>query len=158
MTSKTSDITTCFDNQIKNITYNKGIYFSNKVFFPFLIIFFLSSNTYSKDSFWVDCSSEQLKNWKCSMNVYKTLWMDGSKSTHKNLKEFSQDFFSWVTMFIGFIVFIAITYSGFLMITWWADEKQFENWKKWLIYSLIWLLLVGWAYGIIRFIQLIAKW
>jgi len=104
---------------------------------------------------WVNCSSESLTNGTCSMNVYNTLWLHPNST---NLKDFSKDTFSWATMFIGFIVFIAITYSWFLMITGWADEKQFENWKKGLIYSIIGLLLVGWAYGIIRFIQLITKW
>ena len=110
--------------------------------------------TSSTSSAWVNCSSEWLTNWTCSMDVYKTLWVDPA---HTDLKTFSVDAFSWATMFIGFIVFIAITYSWFLMITGWADEKQFENWKKWLIYSIIGLLLVGGAYGIIRFIQLIAQ-
>jgi len=104
---------------------------------------------------WINCSSESLTNGSCSMDVYQTLWI----SPHsKNLKSFSVDAFSWASMFIGFVVFIAITYSWFLMITGWADEKQFENWKKGLIYSIIGLLLVGWAYWIVRFIQLIAQW
>ena len=109
-----------------------------------------STNT----SAWVNCTSAWLTDGTCSMNVYDTLWVH-PKST--DLKSFSQDAFGWATMFIGFVVFIAITYSGFLMITGWADEKQFENWKKGLIYSIIGLLLVGGAYGIIRFIQLVAK-
>jgi len=104
---------------------------------------------------WINCSSTSLTDGTCSMNVYNTLWVSPK---NKNLKSFSVDAFSWATMFIGFVVFVAITYSWFLMITGWADEKQFENWKKGLIYSIIWLLLVGWAYGIVRFIQLIAQW
>jgi len=103
---------------------------------------------------WINCSSTNLTNGTCSMNVYKTLWVNPHDKT---LKSFSQDAFGWATMFIGFVVFIAITYSWFLMITGGADEKQFENWKKGIIYSIIGLLLVGWAYGIIRFIQLIAR-
>ena len=106
--------------------------------------------------FWINCNSTELTNGTCSMNVYKTLWIK-SNDHNKNLKTFSQDAFWWATMFIGFIVFVAIAYSGFLMITGGADEKQFENGKKGIIYSIIGLLLVGWAYGIIRFIQLVAK-
>jgi hypothetical protein len=104
---------------------------------------------------WINCSSEGLTDGSCSMNVYNTLWVHPK---NKDLQSFSKDAFGWATMFIGFIVFIAITYSGFLMITGWADEKQFENGKKGLIYSIIGLLLVGWAYGIVRFIQLVANW
>ena len=106
-------------------------------------------------SAWITCSSKNLTNGSCSMDVYTTLWV---KPRNTDLKSFSQDVFSWATMFIGFIVFIAITYSGFLMITGGADEKQFESWKKGLIYSIIGLLLVGWTYGIVRFIQLVAAW
>ena len=111
----------------------------------------------TNSNMWINCSSKQLTDGTCSMNVYKTLWI---KQTEHNtdLKSFSQDAFSWATMFIGFVVFVAIAYSGFLMITGWADEKQFENWKKWLIYSIIGLLLVGGAYEIIRLIQHIAQW
>lgn len=108
-------------------------------------------------NFGIECSTEQLKNWSCSMKPYEVLWTNVNPE-NQNLKDFSQDLFAWATMFIGFVVFISIAYSGFLMITWWADEKQFDNWKKGLIYSIIWLLLVGWAYGIIRLIQLIAAW
>ena len=111
----------------------------------------------SSNNMGINCTTEQLKDGSCNMNVYEVLW--GSvHPKNKDLKSFSTDLVSWATMFIGFIVFIAIAYSGFLMITWWADEKQFETWKKWLIYSLIWLFLVGWSYGIIRLIQLIASW
>jgi len=113
-------------------------------------------NTDTTNNFGINCKTDQLKDGSCSMNMYEILW--NVNSENQDLQSFVQDLFWWVTMFIGFIVFIAITYSGFLMITWWADEKQFDTWKKWIIYSLIWLFLVGWAYGIIKFIQLIAKW
>jgi len=101
------------------------------------------------------CDTTSLTNWSCTMNTNQILWI---KPQNKNLKDLSQDFFTWFTMFIGFIVFVALIYSGFLMIMGWADEKQFENWKKWVIYSIIGLLLVGFSYWIIKFIQLIAKW
>ncbi len=113
-----------------------------------------SSTSSTNTNAWVNCNSVWLTDGTCSMNVYDTLWVHPA---HENLKTFSQDAFGWATMFIGFVVFVAITYSGFLMITGGADEKQFENGKKGIIYSIIGLLLVGWAYGIIRFIQLVAK-
>jgi len=105
----------------------------------------------------MDCTTEKLTNGSCTMNTYEILWIQ-SKTSNKDLKGFTQDFFSGFTMFIGFVVFIALIYSWILMIFWWADEKQFENWKKWVIYSIIWLLLVGSAYWIIKLIQLIAAW
>ena len=116
-----------------------------------------TATTNSSNNMGINCDTEHLKDGSCNMSVYKVFWGSvNPKST--DLKSFSTDLFTWATMFIGFVVFVAIAYSGFLMITWWIDEKQFETWKKWLIYSLIWLFLVGWSYGIIKLIQLVASW
>jgi len=104
----------------------------------------------------IDCDTTSLTDGSCTMQVYDTLWSVHPKN--KNLKDLSQDFIGWFTIFIGFVVLIALVYSWVLMIFWWADEKRFETWKKWVIYSIIGLLLVGGAYWIIRLIQLIAKW
>jgi len=104
---------------------------------------------------WIECDADSLVNGECTMNVNKTIWIQHPKN--KDLKSFTSDAFAWFTMFIGFVVFIALIYSGVLMVFGGADEKQFEKWKKWVIYSMIWLFLVGFAYWIIRLIQLIAK-
>jgi len=114
------------------------------------------SATNNSSNFGINCTADQMSQWTCTMNVYETLWSNVDPE-HKDLKGFAQDAFWGFTMFIGFVVFVALVYSGFLMILWWADEKQFETWKKWVIYSIIWLLLVGFAYGIVRFIQYVAK-
>lgn len=104
---------------------------------------------------WINCNLDKLTKWACTMDVYETVWVNPK---NQDLKSFSVDLFAWLTMFIGFVVFVAIVYSWFLMITGGADEKQFDNWKKWIIYSSIWLVLVGWAYAIIKIIQTIAWW
>ncbi len=106
-------------------------------------------------SFWINCSASSMTNGTCSMNVYKTLGSVDPKN--KDLKSFAQDTFAGLTMFIGFVVLAALVFSGFLMVLGGGDEKQYELGKKWVIYSIIWLLLVGFAYGIIRLIQLFAK-
>lgn len=103
---------------------------------------------------WINCSTAQLTDWTCTMAPYDVLNVQPHST---DLKSFSVDLFWWATMFIGFIVFVALIYSGLLMILWWADEKQLETGKKWVKYSIIWLLLVWWAYWIVKFIQLIAK-
>ena len=84
------------------------------------------------------------------------LWNDVNPK-NQDLKSLAQDSFAGFTMFIGFLVFVALVYSGLLMILWWADEKQYETWKKWVIYSIVGLLLVGFAYWIVRLIQFFAK-
>ena len=111
----------------------------------------------TNNDFWIECSAEQMTNGTCKMDVYKTLWWN-VQPKNRDLKSFAQDAFGGFTMFIGFFVFVALVYSGFLMILWWADEKQYEAGKKWVIYSIIGLLLVGFAYGIVRFIQFLAQW
>ena len=103
----------------------------------------------------INCDTESLVDGTCTMDTNEVLWVHPK---NKNLKELSVDAFSWFTMFIGTVVFIALVYSWMLMIFGGADEKNLEKWRKWIVYSLIWLLLVGFSYGIIRFIQLIAKW
>ena len=108
------------------------------------------------NNFWIDCTAEQMTKGTCKMNVYQTLW-ENINPQNKNLKSFAQDAFGWFTMFIGSFVFAALVYSGFLMILWWANERQYEAGKKWVIYSIIGLLLVGFAYGIVRFIQFVAS-
>ena len=103
----------------------------------------------------IDCDIDSLTNGGCTMNSNKIL---GISPKNKDLKDLSQDVIWWFTMFIGTLVLIALVYSWILMIFGGADEKQLENGKKWVKYSLIWLFLVGFSYGIIRLIQLIAKW
>ena len=105
----------------------------------------------------INCDTESLTDGSCTMQVYEVLWWE-VKSHNKNLEGLTKDFVWGFTMFIWFVVLVALVYSWVLMIFWWADEKKFETWKKWVIYSIIGLLLVGWAYWIIRLIQLIAKW
>jgi hypothetical protein len=115
------------------------------------------STSSSNDNFWINCTADQMTNWTCSMNVYKTLWSNVDPK-NQDLKSLSQDAFWGFTMFIGFVVMVALVFSWFLMILWWADEKQYETWKKWVIYSIIWLLLVWFAYAIVRLVQFISAW
>ena len=116
----------------------------------------MPENQNPSQNFWINCDSEKMVNGTCSTNVYETLWNDVNPK-NQDLKSFAQDSFAGFTMFIGFLVFVALVYSGFLMILWWADEKQYETWKKWVIYSIVGLLLVGFAYWIVRLIQFFAK-
>ena len=102
----------------------------------------------------IDCDTTSLTDGSCTMNTNSIL---GINPKDKNLKDVSQDLIWGFTMFIWFVVLIALVYSWVLMIFWWADEKKFETWKKWVIYSIIGLLLVGGAYWIIRLVQLLAK-
>jgi len=115
-----------------------------------------ATNSNNSQNFWIDCTAEKMTDGTCTMNVYETLWSNVDPK-NKDLKSFAQDAFWGFTMFIWFVVFVALIYSGFLMVLWGADEKQFETWKKWVIYSIIWLLLVWFAYGIVRFIQYVAQ-
>jgi hypothetical protein len=106
---------------------------------------------------WIDCNADMITKWECTMNTYELLWEDVNPKSH-DLKSFAQDAFTWATMFIWFVAFSALIYSGFMMITWWYDEKRYETWKRGVVFSLLWLLLVWFAYGIVRFIQFIARW
>ena len=103
----------------------------------------------------INCDIGSLTDWTCTMEVYETYgW--AVEPHNRDLKSFTTDLVSWTTMFIWTVVLFALVYSWILMVIWWADEKKLETGKKWVYYSIIWLLLVGFSYWIIRLIQLLA--
>ena len=104
-------------------------------------------------NFGIDCSTAKLIKWECTMKPYETLWI---QPKNQKLSSFTKDAIWWATMFIGFLVFAALIYSGVLLIMWWWNEQMISRWKEWIKYSLIWLLLVGMSYWIIQIIQALA--
>ena len=106
---------------------------------------------------WIDCSTDQLKNGNCSMNVYQVIWLEENENIQWGWKEFFQDLVYGLTWFIGTVVFISIIVSGAMLIFSAWDEKLAEKWKTGLRYSIIGLFLVLTSYSIIKLIQLILK-
>ncbi len=56
--------------------------------------------------------------------------------------------------FLGFIAFtitIFIIYQAFLLLTKPDDDNTYKNLKKYFVYSIIWIALIGWVYLIVNF-------
>ncbi len=108
-------------------------------------------------SMWINMDSDCLLNWQCSYNIYETLWIRKSDQNPK-VSSFMQDIVLAATTFIGTVIAIILVVSGVLYIVaaiWWNSSLA-DTAKKWLINSVVWLLLVVWSYAIIRLIQFLA--
>lgn len=110
-------------------------------------------------SMWIDCSQEQLLNGQCKFNIYDTLGIRQNSSQNEPAV-FVQDAIFAATTFIGTVITIALIFSGLLFIRAGlsANEWLQERAKKWLINSVIGLLLVISSYMIIRLVQFIIRW
>jgi hypothetical protein len=106
---------------------------------------------------WINMNADCLVNWQCSYNIYKTLGIRKSDQNPK-VSTFIQDIVLWVTMFLGTVIAILLIVSGILYIIasiQWSSSKA-DMAKKWIINSLLWLVLVTWSYAIVRLIQFVA--
>jgi len=108
---------------------------------------------------WIDCSQEQLLNGQCKFNIYDTLGIRQNSSQNEPAV-FVQDAIFAATTFIGTVITIALIFSGLLFIRAGlsANEWLQDRAKKWLINSVIGLLLVISSYMIIRLVQFIIRW
>lgn len=108
---------------------------------------------------WIDCSQEQLLNGQCRFNIYDTLGIRQNSSQNEPAV-FVQDAIFAATTFIGTVITIALIFSGLLFIRAGlsANEWLQDRAKKWLINSVIGLLLVISSYMIIRLVQFIIRW
>ncbi len=106
---------------------------------------------------WINMSSECLINGQCSYNIYQTLWIRKSDQ-NPSVSTFVKDIVLAVTMFIGTVVSIVLIISGILYIVssiqW--NSTSADMAKKWIINSIVWLLLVVSSYAIVRLIQFLA--
>lgn len=104
----------------------------------------------------IECSQDQLINWQCKLNIYKTV---GIREWNENQdpKSFIQDIINWATMFIWTVVTIALVYSGFMYVYAGSTGEETSKYKKWIMKSLVGILIVGSSYAIIRLIQFLAK-
>lgn len=113
--------------------------------------------TKTKLDMWINMDTKCLINWQCSYNIYETLWIRKSDSD-PSVTTFVQDIVLWVTMFIGTVVSVILVVSWILYIMAWiqGNSTLADTAKKWIINSLIWLLLVVASYSIVRLIQFLA--
>jgi len=109
----------------------------------------------------ITCDADLLVNGQCKLNVYDMLGIrksvrDTGDSTSVGL--FVQDVVLSATFFIGTLVTIALIVSWIMFIFAASSGKDPADAKKWIMWSLVGLLLVVSSYVIIRLVQYIAKW
>lgn len=117
-------------------------------------------NPDSPSAMGISCSTEQLSNGQCKLNIYDTLgirksWTNPGDATSVGL--FVQDIVLSATFFIGTLVTIALVVSGLMYIFAAASGKDPADAKKGIIGSLVGLLIVVSSYVIIRLVQYIAR-
>ena len=104
---------------------------------------------------WISCNEDQLVNGQCKFNINETL---GIKKWETNsVGILVQDIVLSATFFIGTVVTIALIVSWLMYIFAASSGKDPANAKKWIMWSLIGLLIVVSSYIIIRLVQYIAK-
>ena len=106
----------------------------------------------------ITCNEDQLANGQCKLNIYKTLGIrQNMTESPTSVGLFVQDIVLSATFFIGTLVTVALIVSGLMFIFAASSGKDPANAKKWIIWSLLGLLIVVSSYIIIRLVQYIAK-
>ncbi len=108
----------------------------------------------------ISCSSEQLLNGQCKLNIYDTLGIRKSvrnPGDRTSVGLFVQDIVLSATFFIGTLVTIALVVSGLMFIFAASSGKDPTSAKQGIIGSLIGLLVVVSSYIIIRLVQYLAR-
>jgi len=108
----------------------------------------------------VNINKDCLELGTCTWDLYDTLNIrEEQEAQDANTFDFLvQDIFLSATFFIGTILAFSLIYSGLrIILGWWWDESAVEEGKKWVKYSLIWLVLVMFSYTIIRAVQFVAQ-
>ncbi len=114
-----------------------------------------TENTEHTSVMGITCDEDLLVNGQCKFNINETL---GIKKWETNsVGILVQDIVLSATFFIGTVVTIALIVSGLMYIFAASSGKDPANAKKWIMWSLIGLLIVVSSYIIIRLVQYIAK-
>lgn len=107
------------------------------------------------DKMWIEMDSDCLTNWQCKFYIYETLWIRQSLSREdrSNPTIFIQDIILSATFFVGTAITIVLVISWLLFVFAGANWALAAKAKKWITWSLIWLLFVTWSYAFIRLLQ-----
>lgn len=111
----------------------------------------------ASDNAWIDCDSDKISKWTCSLSIYETLnireW-----NPDNDPDEFVKDLINWTTFFIWTIIVISLVVSGIIFVTAGADQWKANKWKDGIKYSIYGLLLVIFSYALIKLIQTFVQW
>jgi hypothetical protein len=109
---------------------------------------------------WIDINQQCLVNWQCKFDIYSTLWIRQSlpRETRSSPWIFVQDIILSATFFVGTLITWVLIISWLLFVFAAAKPDLQSRAKKWVMWSLIWLLFVVWSYAFVRLIQFLITW
>ena len=107
-------------------------------------------------SLWIACDENQIKYGQCKFNINKPLMIkeENDDPTPSSLLE---DGVLGATFFIGAVVTVGLIISALKLIYGSIIWGDVDTYKKSVTSSLIWLIIVLWAYIIVRVIQYLAR-
>lgn len=109
----------------------------------------------SQETMWIACDQDTLRQWQCTFDAYKAVGIRQDQPD-TNVDTFVQDFILSSTFFIWTVVAVALMYSWWLYITA-KDDAAATKWKNGIKRSFIGIILVVFAYTIIRVVQYVAR-
>lgn len=111
-------------------------------------------------SMWIEMDQDCLINGQCKFSIYDTLGIRQSlpKETRSSPWIFIQDIILSATFFVGTVMTAVLIISGLLFVLSWFNADLHSKAKKWVIWSLVWLLFVSWSYAFVRLIQFLVTW
>lgn len=132
--------------------------FSAISFFSSFWLTYADSESQANGSNGINMDTDCLQTAGCSLDIQQFLWFRKSSWGRTSTLLFVQDAILASTMLIWTIVTIAFIWSGILFILAGrkGDSSTQQKATKWIIYSIIGLILVICSYWIIRLIQYIA--
>lgn len=109
---------------------------------------------------WIDINQQCLINWQCKFDIYQTLGIRQSlpRETRSSPWIFIQDIILSATFFVGTLITWVLIISWLLFVFAGAKPDLQSKAKKWVTWSLIWLLFVVWSYAFVRLIQFLVTW
>ena len=109
---------------------------------------------------WINMNQTCLINWQCKFDIYQTLWIRQSMpaETRSSPWIFIQDIILSATFFVGTLITWVLIISWLLFVFAWINGNLAAKAKKWITWSLIWLLFVVWSYAFVRLIQFLITW
>ena len=94
---------------------------------------------------WNDCGFEQ---WVILVKESGIDWLDTSD---KKASDKIQDIVKYLLWFLTLIAVIYIIYAGFRILTSSGDDDTIKNSKKTIIYVIVWILVIWFAWTIANF-------
>lgn len=100
---------------------------------------------------WNDCTMQWWQD-----EVKKALWND--IETDKKFSEYIVDVVKYILTFVSLIAVIYIMYAWFMILTWAWDEEKIKSSKKTILYVIIWMIVIWFAYSITAFVIMALNW